>query len=231
MRIGVSIDNVLRDYFGQIENTFQKYFADEDNEPIEVKDYDLENWIKFPEEEIKQAELEFNPDFNEDSFLESEEDTKLITVKKQVTLEEFMYEKCTLEIFGYANEVVSSAVETLNKLIIDNPQHEFIIITREGGLAIPSTLFFLSKTRCTCPNIKFVTEYNKVWDYVDVMITDHPEIINSKPSKKVCVKIEKEFNTLLVQSNINIKSIKEIDSTTLKDIQNILLGGEGEWSL
>jgi len=231
MKIGVSIDNVLRDYFGQIENTFQKYFAGEDDEPIEVEDYDLEKWIVFPEEEIKQAELEFNPDFNEDVFFEDESETILNSVKTKVTLQEFMYEKCTLEIFGYANEVVSSAVETLNNLILENPQHEFIIITREGGLMIPSTLFFLSKTRCTCPNIKFVTEYSKVWDYVDVMITDHPEILNSKPLEKISVVVDKDYNQQINQSGLRIKTIKEIDSNVLQNIENILQEGNTDWVL
>jgi len=231
MRIGVSIDNVLRDYFGQIENTFQKYFAKEEEEPIEIRDYDLEKWIVFPEEEIKQAELEFNPNFNEDSFFEDETETTLTNIKTKVTLQEFMYEKCTLEIFGYANEIISSAVETLNNLILENPQYEFIIISREGGLAIPSTLFFLSKTRCTCPNIKFVTEYSKVWDYVDVMVTDHPEILNSKPLEKISIVVDKEYNQKINQSGLRIKTIKEIDFNTLKNIENILQGDSTDWVL
>ena len=231
MRVGISIDNVLRDYFGQIESTFQKYFAKEEEEPIEIKDYDLEKWVVFPEEEIKQAELEFNPNFNEDSFFEDETETTLTNIKTKVTLQEFMYEKCTLEIFGYANEIISSAVETLNNLILENPQYEFIIISREGGLAIPSTLFFLSKTRCTCPNIKFVTEYSKVWDYVDVMVTDHPKILNSKPLEKISIVVDKEYNKKINQSGLRIKTIKEIDSNTLKNIENILQGGRTDWVL
>jgi len=230
MKIGVSVDNVLRDYFGQIENTFQKYFAKEEDEPIEVKDYNLEKWIVFPEEELKQAEVTFDPNFDEDSFFEDKSELTLAEVKTKVTLEEFMYEKCTLEIFGYANEITSSAVETLNSLITDNPNHEFIVITREGGLAIPSTLFFLSKTRCTCPNIKFVTEYNKVWDYVDVMITDHPEILNSKPENKVSIVIDKEFNTDINQKRARIKTIKEVDSTLLNNVEKVLKG-ELDWIL
>jgi hypothetical protein len=230
MKIGVSVDNVLRDYFGQIENTFQKYFAKEEDEPIEVKDYDLEKWVVFPEEEVKQAEVTFDPNFNEDSFFEDKSEVTLTDVKTKVTLDEFMYEKCTLEIFGYANEITSSVVETLNSLITDNPSHEFIVITREGGLAIPSTLFFLSKTRCTCPNIKFVTEYNKVWDHVDVMVTDHPEILKSKPENKVSIIIDKEFNKDINQKRARIKTIKEIDSTLLKNVERVL-NGELDWIL
>ena len=195
MKIGISIDGVLRDFLGQVKETHLKYFPTiEGEEEIEVSDYELDKWVTFPEEEVKQGEMEFNPDFDEESFLESKEDTELTEVKDKVTLDEFLYERCTVEIFGYAEESVSSAVETLNQLILNNPRHEFILISREGGMAIPSTLFFLAKTKSTCPNIKFVTDYSKVWDYVDVMVTDHPKIINTKPLEKVNIVIDKEYN-------------------------------------
>jgi len=219
MIIGISIDGVLRDLFGKIEETHDKYFSSEDKEPIVVVDYDLEKWITFPEEETQQSELGFDPNFNETDFIESEKTTELVSTKTTTTIDEFLYEKCALEIFGYANESVSSAMETLNQLIIDNPEHEFIIISREGGLAVPSTLFFLSKNKCTCPNIKFVKEYSKVWDYVDVMVTDHPKIINNKLSiSKINIVIDKDFNKKTTQSCIRIKSIKEIDSDFLKKV-------------
>ena len=53
--------------------------------------------------------MEFNPDFNEEDFLESEDNTELVEVKNKVTLDEFLYEKCTVEIFGYGEESVSSS--------------------------------------------------------------------------------------------------------------------------
>ena len=96
---------------------------------------------------------------------------------------------------------------------------------------IPSTLFFLSKTRCTCPNIKFVTEYSKVWDYVDVMITDHPKILNSKPLKKISIVVDKDHNQQINQSGLRIKTIKEVDSNVLQNIENILQGDNTDWVL
>lgn len=222
MKIGISIDGVLRDFLGQVKETHLKYFPTiEGNDEIEVSDYELDKWVTFPEEEVKQGEVEFNPDFDEESFLESKEETELTKVKDKVTLEEFLYERCTVEIFGYAEESISSAVETLNQLILDNPRHEFILISREGGMAIPSTLFFLAKTKSTCPNIKFVTEYSKVWDYVDVMITDHPKIINTKPLGKINIVIDKEYNKKIVQSVHRIKTIKEIDEILLDNIEQL----------
>ena len=225
MKIGISIDGVLRDFLGQVKETHLKYYPTiEGEEEIEVSDYELDKWVTFPEEEVKQGEMEFNPDFDEESFLESEEETELAEVKDKVTLDEFLYERCTVEIFGYAEESVSSAVETLNQLIIDNPRHEFILISREGGMAIPSTLFFLAKTKSTCPNIKFVTDYSKVWDYVDVMVTDHPKIINTKPLEKVNIVIDKEYNKKVVQSGHRIKTIKEIDERLLDNLEEVFRG-------
>jgi len=230
MKIGVSIDGVLRDFLGQVKETHLKYFpTEEGEEEIEIKDYDLEKWVMFPEEKVKQGEMEFNPDFNEEDFLESGEDTKLIEVKDRVTLDEFLYEKCTVEIFGYADESITSAVETLNQLIIDNPKHEFILISREGGMAIPSTLFFLAKTKSSCPNIKFVTEYSKVWDYVDVMITDHPKILATKPINKLSIVVDKKYNEEIKQSGTRIKTIKEIDEKFLDNFEDALQGKQIDW--
>lgn len=222
MKIGVSIDGVLRNLLGKIEETHSKYFPpNEDEEGIEVLDYDLEKWLTFPEESVKQKEIEFNPDFVEVETKEKE-DIKLEVKKSKTTIQEFLYEKCTLEIFGYANESLKGIVEVLNGLMLENTKHEFIIISREGGMAIPSTHFFLAKTKSSCPNIKFVKEYSKVWDHVDVMITDHPKIIGTKPSGKVSIIIDKDYNKDSNQNKMRFKSIKEIDSYILNKVESIL---------
>lgn len=224
MKIGVSIDGVLRDLLGKIEETHTKYFPPEEGEDgIEVLDYGLDKWLTFPEEEVKQNEIEFDVDFVEE-VVKEKEDIKLETKKTKVTIQEFLYERCTVEIFGYAEESTSSAMETLNRLIIDNPQHEFVIISREGGMAIPSTFFFLAKTKSSCPNIKFVTEYSRVWDYVDVMVTDHPKIIDTKPNGKVSIIIDKDYNKDSNQNKMRFKTIKEIDSNILSEVESILNG-------
>lgn len=232
MKIGISIDGVLRDFLGKVGDTYEKYFPmEEDKDPIEVLDYDLEKWLEFPEEENKQGEVEFDPNFEESKFMEEEQTIEIVKTKNKVTVDEFLYEKCTLEIFGYANEITASAMETLNNLILEHPEHEFIILSREGGLAIPSTLFFLSKTKSICPNIKFVTEYSKVWDYIDVMVTDHPSILKSKPSNKLSVIVDKIYNEKIIQSGLRIKTIKEIDSRLLDSLQDALNNGKQDWVL
>ena len=101
MRIGISINGVLRNYFKQIEVTHAKYFPpseveDEEgfrelSEPIKVLDYDLEKWVTFPKEELEQVELSFDPEFDPLSSKSRDrvEDLDLESVEEEVTLNEF----------------------------------------------------------------------------------------------------------------------------------------------
>lgn len=216
MKIGISINGVLRNYFKQIEVTHSKYFPPEEGEDgIKVLDYDLDKWVTFPTEKSEQAEIEFDPNFDPFSSKsrDSIEDLDLENVDDTITLNEFMYERCTLEIFGSAGEMVKNAMNILNNLILDYPEHEFVVISRETGLSVPSTYFFLSKTSCMSQEVRFVTDSKDSWEYVDMMVTDHPDVINSKPENKICVIVDKPHNQKVVQSNIRITTIKELGET------------------
>ncbi len=216
MKIGVSINGVLRDFFGQIEKTHTKYFNPEDGEEIVVRDYNLEEWVKFPEEEIVRQEIEFNPNFDEKEFIKTDATFELQEVKDDgITVEDFIYDKCCLEIFGYADEVIDGAVQTLNDVaLFSTGKHEFVITSREAGRGVSATLFFLSKTGCMIPNLKFTTSTVDCWKDVDCMITDHPEILQSKPEGKITIKIEKPFNQH-IPSDYSINTIKELEGLDL----------------
>lgn len=219
-KIGISINGVLRDYFGQIEKIHTKYFPPTDSEDgeeevdgIKVLDYDLEKWVTFPEEEVERVEISFDPNYDPFDKTDNQEKVEDIPLEKgteQVTLDEFLYEKCTLEVFGSADESVNNAIKTLNDIILEYPEHEFILMSREGGLSVPSTYFFLSKTSCQCRNVKFVSDNKDHWSFVDVMVTDHPDIIKSKPNDKKCVVIDKDFNKELDNVEYRVKSIKDL---------------------
>lgn len=215
MKIGISINGVLRDFFGRIENIHTKYFNPEDGQEVQVKDYDLEKWLWFPKEEIVRKEMEFNPNFNMKEFLADENsDNHLVeVVDDEITVEDFVYDKCCLEIFGYADEIVDGAVQSVNDLELHlkmtGKEHKMIITSREAGRSVPSTLFFLSKTGCMIQDIKFTMGTTDCWEFVDVMVTDHPEILNSKPEGKKVIKIEKPFNQEM-PADYTIKSVKEL---------------------
>lgn len=215
MKIGVSVNGVLRDFFGRIEKIHTKYFNPEDGQEVQVLDYDLEKWLWFPQEDVVKNEIDFNPNFNEKEFLLSSvesQDVKQV-LEDEITVEDFVYDKCCLEIFGYADEVIDGAVQSINDLDLHlkmiKKEHQLIITSREAGRSVPSTLFFLSKTGCMIQDIKFTMGTTDCWDYVDIMITDHPEILKSKPKNKKVIKIERPFNQE-ISSDYTIKSVKEL---------------------
>lgn len=227
MVIGISLNGVLRNFLEKVRDTHEKYFPTETE--LVVGDYELDKWLTFPEEEIDGNEIEFDINFSEDEveLVGSNDevvDIKLNKIKKTTTLDEFLYEKCTLEIFGSANEVQPNSIDYVNKLLLQIKEKyndvTLCLMSREMGLSVPSTLFFLSKTSSMCPNIIFVTEYSKHWDEVDVMITDQPEIITSKPNGKVCIKVEYDYNKEL-SSDFTIKSIKEFDLDLIDKIKTL----------
>jgi len=215
MVIGVSVNGVLRDFFGRIEKIHTKYFNPEDGKEVQVKDYDLEKWLWFPQEESVKNEIEFNPGFNEKEFLLSESTTQEVQEVQddEITVEDFIYDKCCLEIFGYADEVIDGAVQSINDLELHlkmiGKEHNMIITSREAGRSVPATLFFLSKTGCMIQDIKFTMGTADCWKYVDVMITDHPEILFPKPSNKITIKIEKPYNEN-IDSDYTVRSVKEL---------------------
>jgi hypothetical protein len=215
MKVGISINGVLRNFFGRIENIHTKYFNPEDGQEVQVKDYDLEKWLWFPKEEIVRKEMEFNPNFNMKEFLADENsDNQLVeVVDDEITVEDFVYDKCCLEIFGYADEIVDGAVQSVNDLELHlkmtGKEHKMIITSREAGRSVPSTLFFLSKTGCMIQDIKFTMGTTDCWEFVDIMVTDHPEILNSKPEGKKVIKIEKPFNQE-IPADYTVKSVREL---------------------
>jgi hypothetical protein len=215
MKVGISINGVLRDFFGRIENIHTKYFNPEDGQEVQVKDYNLEKWLWFPKEEIVRKEMEFNPNFDMKEFLADENsDNHLVeVVDDEITVEDFVYDKCCLEIFGYADEIVDGAVQSVNDLELHlkmtGKEHKMIITSREAGRSVPSTLFFLSKTGCMIQDIKFTMGTTDCWEFVDIMVTDHPEILNSKPEGKKVIKIEKPFNQE-IPADYTVKSVREL---------------------
>ena len=90
----------------------------------------------------------------------------------------------------------------------ENPNDEFIIISKEHGRSIPSTLFFLSKIVCEVPNIKFVSTFEEYWECVDVLVCADPRIMEHKPDDKLLIKINKNYNKQYKGDKV-IVSLKE----------------------
>ena len=167
MKIGISINGVIRDFIPKFEAVYDKYFpVDEDEET--------------PKRNINNLNL-----------LEH-----FVFTGGTTELNNFMYVEAALEIFGHAGEVKLNAVEHLNQLhnLIEDMGHTPIIISKELNNSKPATLFFLSKLSAKINNIVFIRDYNKKWEHVDILITANPTALNTKPTGKISIKVIKEYN-------------------------------------
>lgn len=175
MKIGITINEVLRDFIGQFAYTYNKYINEIDITNEDVTSFDLINHFEF--EDINK-------------------------------LNRFLYLEAPLEIFGHADQMSDGLMNHFNTFlteIVDDGEHEIILVSREVEKSIPSTFFFLSKTGCRITNIKFVTTYADKWNNVDVLITANPQTLEAKPSGKISVKVNTSYNK-------NTPSDYEIDS-------------------
>jgi hypothetical protein len=166
--IGITIDEVLRDFLGHLSYVMAKIREEEEYVVTEddVTDFDLVKHYKFESKEemynlfYKEASLEIfgHPDQLHDNIV------------------------------GKLNMLYMDMID-------EEEDVEFVIMTREVGRAIPATLFFLSKLECEIPNIKFFKNYEEMWEHADVLITANPIVLDAKPEGKTSVKVICSYNT------------------------------------
>tara|TARA_R110002110_G_scaffold2253_3_gene10209 strand:+ start:9118 stop:9675 length:558 start_codon:yes stop_codon:yes gene_type:complete len=183
MIIGITLDEVIRDFSGKFREVYEK----------------------FTDNEIDDEEIEIS---NLPKYFSGDTETTI----------EFLYEEHPLELFGYANELFSNSTLTLKAMMENNPEDEFLIISKEHGRSAPSTLFFLSKIICEVPNIKFVTSFEGYWENVDALICADPRIMDHKPDDKILIKVNKTYNEQY-KGDKNIVSLKEYNTKNTLQIE------------
>ena len=191
MKIGITIDGVVRDFITKFELVYDKYYPVIDEETGENKEIDRD---------IKDLELLKYFNFSGDTVEE-----------KTTELNKFMYVDASLEIFGHAGEIKLNSVEHLNQLhnMIEDMGHTPIIISKELNNSKPATLFFLSKLSSKVNTIKFVRDYKDKWEHIDVLITASPETLLSKPDEKISIKVINTYNKDC-NSDYTIVDLKEL---------------------
>ena len=188
MIVGITIDGVVRDFITKFESVYDKYYPVEEGDETEEQ------------EEVKERVIDTLDLLEHFHFKEGEEE-----------LNKLLYVDASLEIFGHAGEVKLNSVEHLNQLhnIIEDMGHTPIVISKELNNSKPATLFFLSKLSTKVNNIVFVRDYDKKWEYVDVLITANPTTLNSKPNDKISIKVINHYNKNC-NSDYTIVDIKEL---------------------
>lgn len=164
MKIGISLNEVVRDYLGQFHYVYEKYKGEVDFEYEDITSFDLLDSYKFED----KAEL--------NQFL-----------YRHCSLEVFGHaDQTEPNIFVKLNNFIMD--------MEDEGEHEVYIVSREHNTSIPSTLFFLSKMLCKARNIRFVENYEDKWNDVDALITANPITLAAKPEGKIAFKIDAPYN-------------------------------------
>lgn len=164
-KIGVSLNEVLRDFLGQFIYTYDKYI-----EPINIKTNEITN-LDF----LKYFKFKTIDELNTFLYLES-------------PLEIFGHaDQLTDGIMNQFNIFIMD--------IKDDEEHELELVSKEVNKSIPATFFFLSKTGCRIENVRFVQKSINEWDGLDFLITADPEALKNKPNGKISIKIKAPYNT------------------------------------
>ncbi len=180
MRIGICLNEVLRDTLSQMAYTYKKYIDENFDDNVLERDIESELHKTFVFKD--KDELNY--------FLYVESALEIFGHADQI------YDN----LFAKLNNFITD--------IEDEEEHEIILISREAAKSIPATLFFLSKLGANFKTIKFVNEYKNKWDHVDVLITASPETLKTKPDGKTSVKVNCPYNKNIT-SDFTIDSIIE----------------------
>lgn len=166
MKIGISLNEVLRDFIGQFAYTYEKY---------------MEKTIDLKENPVTSFDLIEHFKFNS-----VDEMNKFLYL--EAALEVFGHA-------DQLHENIMNQFNMFLMDIKDDEEHEVFIVSREAVKSIPSTYFFLSKLGCRADKIIFTQNHEEMWDDVDVLITANPKALESKPEGKISVKINCSYNT------------------------------------
>lgn len=212
LKLGIDIDEVLRSKWA----AFDRFYADEFGEdgikePFDT--YDYRNHYEFNEKEETTMVLN-------DSFLTDEKYSKMSPKeyivdestgkapvdevafseeKKTLTPEEvynqFLYKDYLLEIHGQAPKLYMNADVDIVRFVKQYSEYfDFVFFAKQKPVAIPATLFFLSKMRIATKNIAFVETNEELWSQVDWVVSVDPTIIASKPEGKVAITFTRLYN-------------------------------------
>lgn len=203
MKIGVVINNIVRDNVSQIKEVYQRYNFGEAPTGY-INPYELDKY--FPIDYHEPEEIEFDPNVEEVEFkmvtdVDTETDVKDIY--------DLIYNDAAFEVFARAEETVPGIIQAFSDLVLNNNDVEIYFINGESPKSKNATLQFLSLKNCSIDGIIFPRNYADFWNYCDVLITDHPDVLATKPADKICIKLAGDYNTEY-QTEYSVTNPKDI---------------------
>jgi len=137
----------------------------------------------------------------------------------------FINQDYVFEIYGSAPPIAKAMdkANKLQKIGEVNGKYEIVLFSHEKDQAIQATYHFLAKSACRIKKIIFENDMNRVWDYCDLVITDNPEFIESKPDNKISIKIKADYNSY-DKADYEFNSLTEVEDTFFINLikENIL---------
>ena len=195
MKIGIEVNGVLRNTLKKIQEVYEKW--DIDN-PLLLEEDSKKNKII---SDVTTLELKNHLPF------QTEEE-----------IFNFLYDEYTMEIFGHAGSMEYSSMNDLNELYLElRDEHEIWILSDEITKSKPATLFFLSKFGCLVENYKFYSKItlSSMWDTIDCLVTDNPELLNNHPKNKTLIKYKSTYNSHITTQH-EVEYLKDIKQKILQ---------------
>ena len=181
MIVGITINNILRDHISKLKDLYEFEFEKEAIEPINP--FNLS--ASFPDIDGSVESPEFKTD-EEVEFTENKKD-------ESFNLERFMYDDACFEVFGRTDETIPGIIKEISDFSNKN-KINIILLNNESQRSKSATLFFLSKNYYNLEEIVFPKKWKDFWNHCDVLVTDNPKLLKTKPKDKVSIKYQNEFN-------------------------------------
>jgi hypothetical protein len=193
MKFAFDVDEVLRATLDKTKAVYEKFF---------IEDYIYEEGEeKFNYEIIEPITSDYFFNFfkfpTEDDYVN------------------FMYIDFPMSINGHAPAVSANTFNIFSDIQKNVLKKKDTVSVISKGVAKqkPATLFFLSKYGLETDEILFynTTTYKKMWSKFDVIVTASPNLLLSKPEKKISIKVQTCYNEN-INSDFTIKSIEDFTS-------------------
>jgi len=170
MRIAIDLNDVVRDF----SNNFIKYYLESYNHEFDLSDFEF--W--------------------------SNDMSAVFPFKSEASYNNFVYADYAFELFGKcgtcsrktATELNEWTEQTLKDIDTDEDIELLFVSTKEYGLSIGNTYFFLSKLGTKIREVYLPTDSKTIWDKCDILITANPDLLAIKPEGKTAIKISTDYN-------------------------------------
>jgi hypothetical protein len=169
MKIGITLDDVIRAKSKSILKAYNKMHEDFDVNSVELSTNDFKQILNFKDDTSYYKFL--YEDYVFEIFAEAEVTEKMVDKK--------------LNLWHIAlnnNEDLEEKID----LILCNPF--------EFNATIGFTHFFLSKIATRIRETYFPTVSTDIFERCDVLVTADPKLLKNKPSNKICIKIITDYN-------------------------------------